>query len=134
MMEKSKIDLNQVIAIDVHTHAEVSCRQPHDDYRPEFDEAFKKYFKVDHRPTIQETCDYYRRLKIAFVMFTIDAEHELGRRRIPNEEVAETASQNSDVMIPFASIDPHKGRLGAREAKRLIESFGVKGFKFHPTV
>jgi len=112
----------------------VSCRQPHDDYRPEFDAAFSKYFKVTKRPTIQETCDYYRKLNIAFVMFTIDAEFELGRRRIPNEEVAEEAAKNNDVMIPFASIDPHKGKMGVREAKNLIEKYGVKGFKFHPTV
>lgn len=122
------------MAIDVHTHAEVSCRQPHDDYRPEFDEAFAKFFKSTHRPTIQETCDYYRSLKMAFVMFTIDAEYELGRKRIPNEEVAEEAAKNSDVMIPFASIDPHKGKMGAREARRLIDDFEIKGFKFHPTV
>ena len=128
------INLNHIIAIDVHTHAEVSCCQPHDDYRPEFDVAFAKYFKSAHRPTIQETADYYRERKIAFVMFCIDAEYELGRRRIPNEEVAEAALKNSDIMIAFASIDPHKGRMGAREAKRLIEDFGVKGFKFHPTV
>ena len=38
------------------------------------------------------------------------------------------------MMIAFASIDPHKGRMGAREARRLIEEHGVKGFKFHPTV
>jgi predicted TIM-barrel fold metal-dependent hydrolase len=37
-------------------------------------------------------------------------------------------------MIPFASIDPAKGKLGAREARRLIEDFGVKGFKFHPQI
>src|SRR6187402_3475862 len=110
-MSDKKLNLDEIVAIDVHTHAEVSCRQPHDDYRPEFDEAFAKYFKSDHRPTIQETCDYYRSLKIALVMFTIDAEYELGRRRIPNEEVAELANENSDVMIPFASIDPHKGRM-----------------------
>ena len=73
------INLSEIIAIDVHTHAEVSCRQPHDDYRPEFDEAFAKYFKSSHRPTIQETADYYRSIKMAFVMFTIDAEYELGR-------------------------------------------------------
>jgi hypothetical protein len=91
------IDINIITAIDVHTHAEVSCRQPHDDYRPEFDEAFMKYFKVTRRPTIQETCDYYRSLNMAFVMFAIDAEYELGRRRIPNEEVAEEAMKNSDV-------------------------------------
>lgn len=128
------IDLQHIIAIDVHTHAEVSCRQPHDDFRPEFDEAFARYFKSAHRPTIQETADYYRERKIAFVMFCIDAEYELGRRRIPNEEVAELAAQNADIMIPFASIDPHKGRMGAREARRLIDDYGVKGFKFHPTV
>lgn len=128
------IDTEKIVAIDVHTHAEVSCQQPHDDYRPEFDAAFAKYFKSDHRPTIQETADYYRERNMAFVMFTIDSEHQTGRRRIPNEEVAEGAAANPDVMIAFASIDPHKGRMGAREARRLIEEFGVKGFKFHPTV
>ena len=44
------IDLKNIIAIDVHTHAEVSCRQPHDDYRPEFDEAFAKFFKINTSP------------------------------------------------------------------------------------
>jgi predicted TIM-barrel fold metal-dependent hydrolase len=29
----------------------------------------------------------------------------------------------------FASIDPHKGRMGAREARDLVENCGVKGFK-----
>jgi predicted TIM-barrel fold metal-dependent hydrolase len=37
------------------------------------------------------------------------------------------------MMIAFASIDPHKGRLGAREAEELIATGVVKGFKFHPT-
>jgi len=128
------INTDTVVAIDVHVHAEASCRQPHDDFRPELDEAFAKYFKSDHRPTIQETADYYRARNMAFVMFTVDSEANVGKRRIPNEEVAEGAMQNPDVMIAFASIDPHKGRMGAREARNLIENFGVKGFKFHPTV
>lgn len=128
------LDTQKIVAIDVHTHAEVSCRQPHDDYRPELDEAFARYFKSDHRPTIQETIDYYRSLNMAFIMFTVDSEFQVGKKRIPNEEVAEAALANPDVMIAFASIDPHKGRMGAREARRLIEEFGVKGFKFHPTV
>lgn len=128
------IDIANIKAIDVHTHAERSCRQPHDDYRPEFDEAFARYFKSDERPTIQETADYYRALNMAFVMFTVDSEHAVGKKRIPNEEVAEGAMANPDVMIAFASIDPHKGRMGAREARNLIENYGVKGFKFHPTV
>ena len=66
--------------------------------------------------------------------FTVDAEAQLGRQRISNEEIAEAAMANSDIMIAFASIDPHKGKMGAREARRLIEQFDVKGFKFHPTV
>ncbi|MFK7982071.1 MAG: amidohydrolase family protein, partial [Saprospiraceae bacterium] len=128
------IDIEKVVAIDVHTHAEVSCRQPHDDYRPELDAGFAKYFKTDERPTIQQTADYYRERNMAFVMFTVDSEHAVGKKRIPNEEVAELAMKNSDVMIPFASIDPHKGLMGAREARNLIENYKVKGFKFHPTV
>jgi predicted TIM-barrel fold metal-dependent hydrolase len=55
-----------------------------------------------------------------------------GIRRIRNEEIAEAAAANPDIMIAFASIDPHKGKLGALEARRLIEEHGVRGFKFHP--
>ena len=95
------------------------------------DEAAAKYFKAGHRPTIAETVAYYRERKIGFVMFPVDAEFETGRRRIPNEEVAEEAAKNPDVMIPFASIDPHKGRMGAREAQRLIAD-GVRGVQVPP--
>src|SRR5690606_3083527 len=59
---------------------------------------------------------------------------ETGFRRYNNEEVAMIAAENSDIMIPFASIDPAKGKMGAREARRLVREFGVKGFKFHPTM
>jgi predicted TIM-barrel fold metal-dependent hydrolase len=37
-------------------------------------------------------------------------------------------------MIAFGSIDPHKGKMGGREARKLVEEYGVRGFKFHPTV
>jgi uncharacterized protein len=133
-MTPKTMNVNDLIAIDVHTHAEISCREPYDEYGKPFDDAASTYFKFDKRPTILETVAYYRERKIGFVMFSVDAEFELGRKRIPNEEVAEAALENPDIMIAFASIDPHKGRMGAREAKRLIEEFGVKGFKFHPTV
>jgi predicted TIM-barrel fold metal-dependent hydrolase len=123
-----------LIAIDTHTHAEVSCWNPFDKYGEEYDRAADKYFKSNRRPTIAETIDYYRERRIGLVMFMVDAEAQLGRRRIPNEEIAEAAAKNSDVMIAFASIDPHKGKMGAREARKLIEEHGVKGFKFHPTV
>jgi len=126
--------LETLIAIDTHTHAEVSCCQPHDTFGEEYDRAADRYFRNTRRPTIDETIAYYRERRIGFVMFTVDSEAQIGRRRIPNEEVAEAAAKNRDIMIAFASIDPHKGRMGAREARRLIQENGVQGFKFHPTV
>ena len=52
---------------------------------------------------------------------------------IPREKL-EAAADNPDVMIPFASIDPARGQAGARQARRLVTEFGVRGFKFHPNV
>ncbi len=123
-----------LIAIDIHTHAEVSCWNPFDAYGEEYDRAADKYFRSSNRPTIAETIAHYREKKIGLVMFTVDAEANLGRKRIPNEEIAAAAKENSDMMIAFASIDPHKGKMGAREAERLIKEEGIKGFKLHPTV
>jgi predicted TIM-barrel fold metal-dependent hydrolase len=127
------IDLSKIAAIDMHTHAEVSCRDPEDPVMGKFFDAASLYFKADRkRPTVPETIDYYRKRNIAFVSFTVDCEAGIGAKRVSNEEIAEQALKNSDIMIAFASIDPHKSKLGAIEARRLIKDYGVKGFKFHP--
>lgn len=127
------MDVSKLKAFDIHVHAEVSCRQPEDPILAEFLDFSSKYFKADRkRPTIPETIAYYREQQIGFVMFTVDMEAATGVKRISNEEIAEQAAANSDIMIAFASIDPHKGKYGALEARRLIEDYGVKGFKFHP--
>jgi uncharacterized protein len=127
------MNVQDLVAIDVHTHAEVSCRQPVDEVWKEYEDAASKYFKAGKRPTIPETIAYYRERKIGLVMFTVDTEYELGVRRIENEEVSDAARDNPDIMVAFASIDPHKGKFGVREARRLIRDHGIKGFKFHPT-
>lgn len=127
------IDLAGVVAIDIHTHANLSSRAPRDPCSIIVDEAMAKYFKSGKLPTIPEIAQYYRDLKMAAVIFPVDCEAEMGHWRIANEEVAELAAENNDVLIPFASIDPAKGKMGAREARRLIEEYGVRGFKFHPT-
>lgn len=130
------IDLKRVVAIDFHTHAEEPCGTHPDDGYDDFQAAMAKYFKSphDHPPTVPETAAYYRERNIACVIFPVDAERETGFRRYNNEEMAELAAENADVLIPFASIDPAKGKLGAREARRLVESFGIRGFKFHPSM
>ncbi len=128
------MNIDDIIAIDVHTHAEVSCRQPADEVWQAFEAAASSYFGADRRPTIEETIAYYRERRIGFVMFTVDSEFEVGNRRIPNEEIADAARDNSDIMIAFASVDPHKGKMGIREARRLVEDGVIRGFKFHPTL
>ncbi len=129
-------DADAVTAIDFHTHAEEPCGTHADDGYDDFQAAMQKYFHSGraHPPTIPETAEYYRERNIGCVIFSVDAERETGFRRYNNEEMAELAHENGDIMIPFASIDPAKGKTGAREARRLVEHFGVKGFKFHPTM
>ena len=112
------MNIKDLVAIDVHTHAEVSCRQPQDEVWQEYEAAASRYFKAAaKRPTIAETVAYYRERRIGLVMFTVDTEHEMGIRRISNQEIIDAARENSDIMIAFASIDPHKGKLGVREAQ-----------------
>jgi predicted TIM-barrel fold metal-dependent hydrolase len=126
------IDLSKIKAIDVHVHAEVSCHDPEDPVMGKFFDAASAYFKAPReRPKIPEIIEIYREQQIAFCLFTVDCESALGAKRISNTEIARMAAKNDDICIPFASIDPHKGKMGAREARDLIENEGVKGFKFH---
>src|SRR5579883_3449074 len=131
-----EMDVANLLAIDVHVHAEVSERvaDAHG-WGEEAREASTAYFKNEGKqPTLPEIAAYYRERRLACVIFPVDMESTTGITRVPNEEVAEAAAANPDVFIPFASIDPAKGKMGAREARRLIEHFGVRGFKFHPSV
>ena len=126
------IDLSKIKAIDVHVHAEVSCHDPEDPVMGQFFDAASAYFKAPReRPKMPEIVEIYREQQIAFCLFTVDCESGLGAKRVSNYEIAEFAAQHDDICIPFASIDPHKGKLGAREARDLVENHGVRGFKFH---
>ena len=127
------MNLNDLVAIDVHTHAWKSALQV-GDTPTESQQAMGNYFRyVPQHQTVPEMAEMYRKLKMAFVVFTVDGEKGASRK-ITNEEIAELAHKNADVAIPFASINPHRGEAGVREARRLIKDFGVKGFKFHPSV
>ncbi|MBL0419133.1 amidohydrolase [Ramlibacter sp. AW1] len=119
----------------MHVHANRSSRLAPDPVAEAFDAAMFEYFKQKMpKPTIAETAAHYRDRNMLAVIFTVDTERGNGQFRISNEEVAEEAAQHPDVLIPFASIDPLRGKMGAREARRLIQDFGVRGFKFHPSL
>jgi predicted TIM-barrel fold metal-dependent hydrolase len=128
------IDVDAIVAIDVHTHAEVSRRTGEDGLKPEWREAAGAYFRGGGLPTVEDVAAYYRERNMVAVVFTVDAVTQTGRHAVRNEEIAEVAAANPDVLIPFASVDPGKGAKGVEEAKRLIADYGVKGFKFHPNI
>jgi predicted TIM-barrel fold metal-dependent hydrolase len=126
------LKLDELVAIDVHTHAWKSALAV-GDTRTESQEAMGRYFRYQpQHATVPEMAQYYRKLKMAFVVFTVDSPKE--ERKITNEEIAQLARENPDVAIPFASVNPHRGAEGVALAKRLIRDHGVKGFKFHPSV
>ncbi|WP_172292545.1 amidohydrolase family protein [Pseudoruegeria sp. HB172150] len=133
------MNIDDLIAIDIHTHAEEPCCGHRDDGYDEFQAGMANYFKNPAGkdgmlPSVPETAAYFRERKIGAVIFPVDAERNTGFRRYSNEEVAEICAENSDILIPFASVDPWKGKAGVREIRRLVRDFGVKGFKFHPTM
>jgi predicted TIM-barrel fold metal-dependent hydrolase len=127
------MDLKNLVAIDVHTHAWKSALRV-DDKLTESQEAMGRYFRYQpQHQTVPEMAGMYRKLRMAFVVFTVDGERGASRG-VTNEEIAELAHQHADVAIPFASINPHRGKDGVRKAKKLIADYKVKGFKFHPSV
>jgi uncharacterized protein len=126
------IDLESIVAIDVHTHAEVG-RGGEDGLRPEWREAAARYFGESGLPTAEDVAAYYRERHMVAVIFTVDAETVTGRPAVPNDEIAEVAAANPDVLIPFASVDPNKPGA-VEEARRLIRDHDFRGFKFHPNI
>ena len=134
-MPSLQIDVDSLVAIDMHTHAEVDSHG-HGSLSPELFGASAEYFKTEgnRQPTMPEMAAYYRERKMAAVIFSVDAEYATGHPRISNEEVAEVAAQYPETLIPIGSVDPWKGKAGACEVKRLVEDFGVRGFKFHPSI
>jgi uncharacterized protein len=132
----SGIDLDAIVAIDVHTHAEVSAVTGRGSLSPELEDAANEYFRIDdrRRPTVDEMAAYYRERNMAAVVFTVDATTAMGVPPVPNDEIAEAARAHPDVLIPFASVDPHLGRAAVHEVHRLVDEQGVRGFKFHPNV
>ena len=133
-MSERKIDLDQIVAIDVHTHVHRSVDHAHNERLG--NEAMGEYFGIGTMPMydIPGLAAYYRERKMAAVVFTVDTVSRSGTDPEPsNEEIARLAAENSDVLIPFASIDPARGKAGVAQAERLIGEYGVRGFKFHPS-
>ena len=112
-------------AIDVHVHLE------HTGAPSAADAAATQYFGASADRDWDVLADYYRSRNIACVVFTVD-EKLSGRPQVSNDAVAAFAARNSDIAIPFASLDPARGVDAVQEAKRLVASCAVRGLKLHP--
>jgi predicted TIM-barrel fold metal-dependent hydrolase len=129
------LDLAALTGIDVHVHVESDGhgRLSLDD---ELLDASARYFKSSENraPTVEQIADYYRRRRLAAVVFTVDAFTTTGHPALSSEEIADRAAAHADVLIPFGSVDPLAGDDAVRRARRLITEHGVRGFKFHPSL
>src|SRR6516162_9883272 len=103
------MDVDRLVAIDVHTHVHRSVNAP--PASPEDNEhlaAMAAYFKTAAAAfTVDDLAAYYRERNMAAVTFTIDVRDQ--------------------------PADPARAAEGVRMARRLIEDYGVRGFKFHPS-
>ena len=124
----TNLRIDELNAIDVHVHLE----HPGDDSNAQ--DAAKKYFKDAGVPRdAAGLAEYYRSRKMACVIFTVD-ETLSGMPRLSNDAVVEFAQSNSDIAIPFASLNPNRGADAVREAKRLVDAGVVRGLKLHPPI
>lgn len=129
------IDLDDIVAIDVHTHVEADDAH-HCSLDQELLDASAKYFKpgVNRTPTVDDLAAYYRERKMAAVVFTVDARTALGHPPVSSEEIAARAAEHSDVLIPFGSVDPHNVAEAVARIGILARDYGVRGMKFHPSL
>jgi uncharacterized protein len=130
-----RIDTSAVKAVDVHVHVE------QDDHGclsldQELMDASAAYFRSGEgrTPTVADLAERYRSAQMAAVVFTVDAGTATGHPPLSSEDIAAQAAEHADVLIPFGSVDPRRGADAVVQARRLVEEFGVRGFKFHPSL
>ena len=130
-----RVDAESLVAIDMHVHVEQDShgRLSLDD---ELMTASARYFKsADNRtPTVADLARRYRAANMAAVIFTVDAATATGHPALSSEDIATEAAGHADVLIPFGSVDPHRGAAAVEQARSLVRDFGVRGFKFHPSL
>jgi hypothetical protein len=67
-------------------------------------------------------------------VFTVDARTQLGHDPISSADIIDRASDDADVLVPFASVDPRRGEAAIDDLHRLVVDHGAQGVKLHPTV
>ncbi|HWG00371.1 MAG TPA: amidohydrolase family protein [Trebonia sp.] len=129
------MQIDSLTAIDVHVHIEADGHG-HYSLDSELMDASARYFRADHErtPTLEQVAELYRSLRMAAVVFTVDAGTATGHPALSSEDIADQAAAHADVLIPFGSVDPLRGAAAVSRARDLVRAHGVRGFKFHPSM
>jgi uncharacterized protein len=128
------LDLAGLTAIDVHVHVE-SDGHGHCALDDELLDASAAYFRTSENrtPTVADIAEHYRARSIAAVVFTVDAEGATGHPALSSEQIVAGARDHDDVLVPFASVDPHDG-ASALARLRDLAAAGARGLKLHPSL
>ena len=128
------IDVAAVDAIDTHVHVE-SDGHGHFSLDQQLLDASAGYFRagVNRTPALDEIAGYYRQRRLAAVVFTVDAHTATGHPALSSTAIVAEAAAHPDVIIPFASVDPHDG-LSAVARLRDLAAAGARGLKLHPSL
>ena len=123
---------SDLVAIDIHTHpqteeflAAMGARR----------RQMGEHFKQERTPvSFEEQAEMYRSRRMMAVLCNSDDETVSGVPGASNDLIGEAARRHPDVFIPFAGIDPWKGRAAVDEIRRCYETYGIKGVgELNPT-
>lgn len=121
-----------VRAIDFHVHLPTPDWM--DGSMAGYVEPAETYFRAKaQRGSLDDLAERYQALNVQALLLAWDAETATGRRRVPNETVAEACRRWPQAFLGFGSVDPHKGSDAVAEVAA-IASLGLRGVKFHPSV
>lgn len=111
-------------ALDIHAHYPTGERRATQQRLAEAQKAFRSELG-DTDPVA-----YYAERDMMAVVFDVDSE-TAGGERMDNDEVIALAARSEGRLIPFASVDPWKGRAAIRELER-CHGLGMRGLKLQP--
>src|SRR6185295_11934104 len=101
-----RINPSDLVAIDVHVHAMSFEKQANST----FDQSANGYFGANMADRGSDVlASYYLERKMAVVIFSVD-ETLSGAPFLGNDKVVEIAAARPDILIPFASVNPHRGQ------------------------
>lgn len=118
-------------AIDFHTHVHLQDDEG-EGTSESYDRVAGAFAKAMTPQSVASLDSYYSDLGARCVTFGVDSQTRTGQVMDPSNIDIAMSAQKTGSVIPFASIDPHRGEEGAEELQGLLGQGAVRGLKLHP--